>query len=216
MTKLIIILLLVSVHVGMAQKTVDQCITCHKAIGDKPSRLFSKDLHSAQGISCADCHGGNASKDDMEESMNKNAGFIGIPRGDKVSEVCSNCHSDQLGEMNKSVHGKLTVKGDQKILQCTTCHSVHNIVPVKNAASPVHASNVVQTCSKCHSDISYMRQYNPALPTDQHEKYLTSVHGVSNKKKDTKAATCASCHGSHDIKIAKDIKSHVHPANLPK
>lgn len=217
MNKLIVILLLlVSVSVGLAQKKGDQCITCHKANGDKPAILFSKDLHFAEGISCADCHGGDASKEDMEESMNTSAGFIGVPRGDKISEVCSNCHNDQLEKINKSVHGKLAVKGDQKILQCTTCHSVHNIAAKKNAASPVLVFNVVQTCSKCHSNISYIRQYNPALPTDQHEKYMTSTHGQLNKKKDAKGATCANCHGSHDILIAKDLKSHINPENLPK
>ncbi|MDI6804706.1 MAG: cytochrome c3 family protein [Bacteroidota bacterium] len=213
---IVILLLIVSVHFGMAQKKVDQCIACHKANGDKPAKLFPTDLHFAQGISCVDCHGGDASKEGMDESMNKDAGFIGIPCGDKIAEVCSNCHSDQFEKMNNSVHGKLTVKGDQKILQCTTCHSVHNIVSVKNVASPVHSNNVVQTCSKCHSDISYMRHYNPALPTDQHEKYLTSIHGQLNKKKDANAATCANCHGSHDIRVAKDVRSHVHAANLPK
>lgn len=203
-------------EIGYSQTKTDQCFYCHITIGDKPAKLITKDIHFAQGISCSDCHGGDPTKEDMEESMSKKAGFIGVPKGDAISEVCANCHSGYFDDIKKSVHGKLTIKGEQNILQCTTCHSVHNIIITKNPASPVNSLEMVEICSKCHSDISYIKQYNPALPTDQHEKYLTSVHGVLNKKKDAKAATCASCHGSHDIRIAKDVKSKVHPANLPK
>jgi hypothetical protein len=165
----------------------------------------------------------------MDAAMDKAAGFIGVPRGDAISERCARCHSNpermkSLGSslptnqwelLQTSVHGKLAITGREHIAQCTTCHNAHGIVSVKNPASPVYPLNVVKTCASCHASASFMRTYNPSLPVDQLEKYRTSVHGMRNAKGDAKTAECASCHGSHDIRSAKDVKSKVYAANLP-
>jgi len=207
----------------------DQCVTCHETLGDKASSLFRTDVHRARGISCAACHGGNPSKEDMEEAMSTSAGFVGVPKGDLISERCASCHAqqsrmeqygsklptDQYASYSASVHGQLAVSGTQRILQCTTCHNAHGIVSPSNPASPVHPLRAVATCTRCHSDASYMRMYDPTLPVDQLAKYRTSVHGVRNAKGDAKVAECASCHGSHDIRPAEDVKSTVYATNLP-
>jgi predicted CXXCH cytochrome family protein len=207
----------------------DQCLTCHKGFGDKPSSLYSHDIHFAKGISCAGCHGGNPKLEDMEQAMSKDAGFIGVPKGDDISKACAGCHSnaDKMKELGSSLptnqwqllqtsaHGKLSTTGNEHIAQCITCHSVHNIVSVKNPASPVYPLNAIKTCTKCHADPAFMRTYNPSLPVDQLEKYKTSVHGMRNSNGDPKTAECASCHGSHDIRSANDVKSSVYAVNLP-
>ncbi len=207
----------------------DQCLTCHKNLGDKPSSLIHKDIHFAKGISCANCHGGNPNKEEMEAAMDTAAGFKGAPKGDDISRVCASCHgnaekmksygsslpTNQWENLQTSVHGKLAVSGKEHIVQCITCHSVHEIVSVKNPISPVYPTNVVKTCTKCHSDATFMKEYNASLPVDQLEKYRTSVHGTLNEKGDIKPAECASCHGSHDIRSSKDAKSHVYAVNLP-
>jgi predicted CXXCH cytochrome family protein len=79
----------------------------------------------------------------------------------------------------------------------------------------VYPLNIVKTCTKCHANATFMRAYNPSLAVDQLEKYRTSVHGMRNVKGDFKVAECASCHGSHNILSAKDIKSSVYPLNIP-
>ena len=207
----------------------DECYKCHQGQGDKPSAGYRHDVHFAKGISCAGCHGGNPSNDDMERAMDPAAGFIGVPKGDSISKVCARCHANpetmkkygsslpvnQWEMLQRSVHGRLATSGNEHVVQCVTCHSVHGIVRVKDPASPVYALNVVKTCTKCHADAAYMRSYNPALPVDQAEKYRTSVHGTRNMHGDTKVAACASCHGSHGIRSARDVKSSVYPVNLP-
>ncbi len=207
----------------------DQCATCHGKLGDKPSSLFSKDIHHQRGVSCSGCHGGDATSDDMERAMDPKAGFIGVPKGDAVSVACAKCHSDagkmkawhsdlptgQLELLQASVHGKLSTTGKEHIAQCTTCHGAHGIVSAKNPASPVYPLNVVATCAACHSNAVYIRSYNPSLAVDQREKYRTSVHGMRNAKGDAKTAACASCHGSHGILSSTDVKSAVYPTNLP-
>lgn len=210
--------------------TDDQCLTCHEATGDKVAELFKRDIHREKGVSCAGCHGGDSSKEEMDASMSKAAGFIGVPKGDDITRACARCHSsaqimvkeynsvlprNQAEAVAGGVHGKLSTTGKERIAQCVTCHNAHGIVKVKNPLSPVNPLNVTKTCSKCHSNASYMRQYNPALAIDQMEKYRTSIHGIRNAKGDMKVAECASCHGSHDIRPPGDVKSKVYPANIP-
>ena len=193
----------------------DQCFICHQTMDDKPSGLFVHDIHHEKGVTCAGCHGGDATSDDMERAMNQGAGFLGAPRGDEISARCAKCHPDQFSKLQSSVHGILAISGKERIAQCTTCHNAHGIVPVKSPASPVYPLNIVQTCTRCHNNPAYIRSYNPALPVDQLEKYRTSVHGMRNARGDTKPAECASCHGSHDILPSTDVKSRVYPTNLP-
>ena len=207
----------------------DQCFECHKNAEDNPSKLFDHDIHHQKGITCAGCHGGNSQTDDMEQAMNKKAGFIGRPQGDDISRVCASCHgsqekmkyfgsslpTNQWKNLQTSIHAKPALKGKEQIVQCTTCHNAHGIVSVKNPSSPVYPLNVVKTCARCHADVAFMRSYNPSLPVDQLEKYRTSVHGMRNGKGDPKTAQCASCHGSHNIRAVKDVKSNVYFSNLP-
>ena len=207
----------------------DGCLTCHQGLGDRPSALFAHDVHASRGVTCAGCHGGNAETDDMEQAMNKGAGFLGKPHGDEISLMCARCHSDsvrmagfhsriptgQYAALLESVHGRLSLNGKERIVQCTTCHGAHGIHAVSDPASPVHPLNVVATCTSCHNNAKYIRQYNPALAVDQLEKYRTSVHGVRNAAGDGRVAECASCHGSHGILTSKDVRSRVYPTNLP-
>ncbi|HTY10201.1 MAG TPA: ammonia-forming cytochrome c nitrite reductase subunit c552 [Bacteroidota bacterium] len=207
----------------------DQCVTCHEALDDAPSKLFKHDVHFKKGLSCADCHGGNPRSDDAETAMSKKEGFIGAPKGDEISKTCAACHADpeamrkfgsqlptnQWENLQASVHGKLSTTGKEHIVQCTTCHSAHGIVHVKDPSSPVSPLHVVETCTKCHANAALMRSYNPSMPVDQLDKYRTSVHGIRNAKGDPNTAECASCHGSHDIRSAKDVKSRVYATNIP-
>ena len=71
-------------------------------------------------------------------------------------------------------------------------------------------------CAKCHSDSVFMRDFNPALPTDQLTKYQGSRHGtLVLEAKDSRAAQCVSCHGVHGIRGAKSRKSMVSPQRVP-
>lgn len=219
-------LILAGTRVGMG---ADKCFECHTAIADKPSTQFAHDIHHRAGVTCAGCHGGDATTDDPEKAMNKEGNFIGVPKGDVISARCAACHADsvrmagyhvvlpanQFALLKESVHGQKSISGKERIVQCTTCHGAHGIVPVRDPASPVSPLKIVATCSSCHSNATYMRAYNPALPVDQREKYRTSVHGMKNARGDAKVAECVSCHGTHGILPVKDVRSKVFPVNLP-
>jgi hypothetical protein len=205
-------------------QTKDGCYNCHKEmVGDKPTELYTEDVHFKLGISCADCHGGDRTSDDMEIAMSKEKGFIGVPKGNKIISVCLRCHSDEatMKKFNSKIDVKqfslfrASVHGKSEIATCITCHGVHNIKKASDPRSTVYPTNEVKLCSRCHSDANYMKRFNPALPTDQFEKYKTSVHGQKILKGDTKVATCSDCHSAHDIFPANDPRSTVFASNLP-
>ena len=76
---------------------------------------------------------------------------------------------------------------------------------------------IPEFCARCHSDPSFMRGFNPSLPTDQLSKYRESQHGILLlKQKDSKAAQCVSCHGVHGIRGPKSRQSSVHPQAVPE
>ena len=211
-------------------QTKDECYNCHSELGGEPAEHFKNDIHFQHGLSCSDCHGGNSKTDDMDAAMSSKAGFKGVPKGNDISEVCAKCHAssekmmsfgakiptNQFALLKTSVHGKLSINGKDRIVQCITCHGAHGIVEVTDPHSPVYPLNIPKTCSKCHSNSVFMRNYNPGLPIDQYDKYRTSVHGILNGKGDPKPAQCVSCHGSHGILATDNPNSSVYITNIPE
>ncbi len=197
---------------GYGQAT-NSCLDCHSA---QPGRLevtpekFSQDIHAQKGLTCTSCHGGDASSYDPDQAMGHKAGFKGKIDRKQVPQLCGSCHSDpaymrsynpslrtdQLDQYHTSMHGKRLAAGDTKVAVCTDCHSVHDLRPASDPRSPVNPVNVAQTCSRCHSDAAYMKQYG--IPTDQFANYSTSVHhDAMVVRGDLSAPTCTTCHGNH-------------------
>jgi predicted CXXCH cytochrome family protein len=73
---------------------------------------------------------------------------------------------------------------------------------------------VIEVCSRCHSNAEFMRRYAPRQRVDQASEYASSVHGQRLAGGDAKVATCVSCHGAHGIRMASDAKSPVFPLNV--
>jgi predicted CXXCH cytochrome family protein len=194
-----------------AQKK-DNCTECHIDLGGEAIENMDKDIHILNGLSCADCHGGDPSieTDDYEKAMDPRKGFIGAPSQQKIPEFCGKCHSDaaymrkfnpnlpidQLAQYKTSQHGNLLKRGDKKVATCVSCHGAHGIVAANNPISTVYPLNIVETCGKCHSNKVYMLDYE--IPTDQLEQYKRSVHGKAlYEEGDISAPTCNDCHGNH-------------------
>jgi Cytochrome c3 len=193
-------------------QTPNTCVDCHSAL-DAPLKItqeqFAQDIHFQKGLSCASCHGGDPTRSDMD-AMSKAAGFRGRPDRKSIPALCGKCHSavalmrqynpslrtDQLSQYQTSVHGKLLAKGDTKVAVCIDCHGVHNLRPASDTRSSVHPTNIAQTCSRCHADAAYMKQYS--IPTDQFSGYSASVHHEALAVRgDLSAPTCTTCHGNH-------------------
>ncbi len=85
----------------------------------------------------------------------------------------------------RSVHGKLA---------CVDCHKGITDIPHDDKLPPAQ-------CASCHAEAA--------------KQYATSIHGMSHTMGTSEAATCASCHGSHDIVPVTDRSSPVYKLNLP-
>jgi hypothetical protein len=199
---------------GQAQDTQDTCIACHRGLSDErlagPAQQLAGDVHSAKGFSCVICHGGDAEEFSMA-AMDPARGYLGVPSRGQISGLCGRCHSDanfmrrfnpslrvdQVAEYYTSVHGRrLREDGDTRVATCVSCHPAHSIKPRVEPSSSVNPLNVAETCSGCHADSEYMAPYG--IPTDQHAKYLESVHWEKMAVEgDLSAPTCNDCHGNH-------------------
>ncbi|MFH1572139.1 MAG: cytochrome c3 family protein, partial [Gemmatimonadota bacterium] len=212
------------------------CLKCHLEQDDetlaKPARLMTEDIHSRQGLSCADCHGGDPTSDDPDVSMGDAAGFAGAPAREAVPDFCGRCHGDaayirrynpalrvdQLALYWTSVHGQqLRGKKDLKVAVCADCHGAHGILPSNDPRSPVYAANVPRTCATCHSDAAHMASYG--IPTNQYERYSHSVHGRALLEQgDLGAPACNDCHGTHGatppgVNSVANVCGQCHPIN---
>jgi predicted CXXCH cytochrome family protein len=196
-----------------AQKK-SSCIECHSKLDDPrlsaPAKLFDNDIHHARGLSCNDCHGGDPNADTKEGAKDPRKGYLGKPKTLDIPAYCGKCHSDanlmkrfnpslrvdQETEYYTSVHGKLLKAGEARVATCISCHSVHAIRAVTDPLSSVYPLNVASTCATCHASADYMRGFG--IPSDQFEKYKTSVHAKAlYEKQDLSAPTCNKCHGNH-------------------
>jgi predicted CXXCH cytochrome family protein len=188
------------------------CLNCHQDWEDEdgPSSRFVRDIHHQKGLSCADCHGGDPSLEDMDE-VREGGGYRGVPDHLEVPQFCARCHADaaymhehnpalptdQLSKYRTSFHGQqLFGKKDRKVANCTSCHTVHEIANSRLPYSSTHPLNLPGTCGKCHADADYMAEYG--IPTNQLQDYIESVHGRALlEERDLGAPACNDCHGNH-------------------
>ncbi len=206
-------ILLVSAPTLHAQVAKSGCVDCHSALPEPvgiSEQQWATDIHAQKGLTCAACHGGDASAPDPDTAMGKRAGFKGKPKHADIPAMCGHCHSDgaymrqynpslrtdQLAQYQTSVHGRRLAKGDNKVAVCTDCHGLHGIRPAKDTRSNVNPINVAQTCARCHADAGYMKEYG--IKTDQFAGYSVSVHhDALAVRGDLSAPTCTTCHGNH-------------------
>ena len=202
------------------------CLGCHGSMEGAVNvnqEKYSKSVHGS--FDCVMCHinlkgsqhqgltGGkldNAVRDLAAEVSAKS-------KIDPIAQAaCVGCHPDIYEAYKASVHGKnVIIKKSTDGPVCTSCHgSPHYIQPKSSKDSAVNHFNIVKTCGACHEEKHMSEKYgfSPLVM----ERYLESFHGRKLKVGDTRAPSCANCHGSHDIKSDKDPASSVVGANKVK
>ncbi len=168
---------------------------------------------------------------------------------------CMFCHGAEgmLAESEDTKHLIVTEKDLaedihwQRGLRCHDCHGGNPVLDefTDHRDDPSFLERAIATtadiptfCGRCHSDLMYMRRFNPSARTDQEAEYWTSGHGQRLKKaqaeyqeaveaykqagkkgdppvfQDPKAATCVSCHGRHGILAVDDPNSPVYPTHV--
>jgi predicted CXXCH cytochrome family protein len=215
MTRLLAAAVIMSAAAAWGQPVAptNTCLDCHSRLEGPlahPAQVFADDIHSQNGFTCANCHGGDPTSEDPEVSMSRAKGFRGKISRQDTPAMCARCHSDaelmhrykpqqrvdQLAQYRTSVHGQRLAAGDLNVANCVDCHSVHDIREVRHPLSPVYPLRLPGTCARCHADAQHMQSYK--IPTDQFAKYERSVHWQAvSERRDLSAPTCATCHGNH-------------------
>lgn len=187
-----------SAAIGAEELTNDKCLSCHAEKNFQINRmgqtinisvepeLFKKSIHGSNA--CTTCH------PDITSVPHKNT-IYGAEQKEKINERCMTCHKDITKEYKESVHtGKAS---------CSDCHGSHAIMKKEDAASLANRVNVSAVCMKCHDG-------------EVKEAYMESFHGKANHLGSKKAASCADCHGAHNIQGPNEPTSMVSKAETPK
>jgi len=204
---------------------VGVCLRCHndRAIEDK-YKLPGQDVMAAYETSvhgmalkksglmgtavCPDCHGNHTIlPGDQPRSATHRQ---------NIPTLCGKCHPGILEKYEKSVHGKGMRGGISDSPVCTDCHGEHRITKISDPTSSVYSKNIPKTCAsdRCHENAGISSRY--AIPKKRFSTYMDSFHGIALEYGMTKAASCASCHGFHEILPSSDPASTVHKNNIPK
>jgi cytochrome b subunit of formate dehydrogenase len=185
------------------------CMDCHEGefkprrrgeqpvwIGVRPE-VFAKSVHGK--LACIDCH--TAIKDTPHDSK--------LPPAQ-----CASCHEKPVAQYATSIHGMSHQMGASDAASCASCHGTHDIVPVKQADSPVFKLNLPKTCGTCHDNPKLTTEYRMGK-TEAAGHYLDSIHGRALVKMGLVVApSCNDCHGVHDIKRSIDKDSRSNHANI--
>jgi predicted CXXCH cytochrome family protein len=159
------------------------CTLCHREEELRKSPAHSTSISKA---SCTDCHGFHTVK-----------GIKAQKATAQDTQYCLSCHKSKLSmtmkngeslsvyvdeaEHKKSVHGKLS---------CTQCHATFSKTahPARSFSSKrdYSLSSLSEVCKKCHADAF--------------TKYEAGVHYSLMKSGNSKAPSCAECHGgAHSV-----------------
>ncbi|MFZ0391574.1 MAG: cytochrome b/b6 domain-containing protein [Calditrichia bacterium] len=142
----------------------ETCGNCHI---DELSN-FSESIHARalrhgilESATCTDCHG-------EHEILPAQTAFIKTGH-----DACIDCHNNprifNKYDLPKSVvstyvdsyHGLSVRLGQDQAATCASCHGHHAIFSADEPYSSVHPANLVQTCSKCHDNVtpSFAKSY---------------------------------------------------------
>lgn len=113
-------------------------------------------------------------------------------------------HKDAHQEVGATVHARIG-ENSKPFATCRDCHTrngdMTTILPAENPGSTVNRANLQQTCGACHEQAA--------------RTFQNSIHGNLRNQGEEKAASCADCHGSHNILPAKEALSTLNRANAP-
>ncbi len=143
--------------------------------------------------SCDDCHGVHNIKRAVDRESPINHA--------NVAKTCGKCHLGIEQTYDKSIHGQLLAKGDQRGPVCTDCHSAHEITnPEGNNFKAISD----ERCGKCHAD--------------RLAGYRDTYHGkamlLGKPNVAPAVAACYDCHGYHNIQPPSNPLSQLSTNNI--
>jgi hypothetical protein len=156
-------ILFVIAALNTAAFSTDTCIDCHK---EQKFRVQNKALfdyyqdwkgsdHDEAGVSCGDCHGGDATLAKKEEAHGKDISpykETSMVFYKNIPGTCGKCHEEVYRNFIDSKHYKVLEKSGRGPV-CITCHG-------NPLANVYYTSTVLSTCRGCHN---LQTQNNPEV-----------------------------------------------------
>lgn len=155
-----------------AEEEADSCVDCHRdpdfLVTNKKLRDYyvnwELSIHSQEGVTCSDCHGGNPALGDKESahggelgegSLGSAVNFRNIPR------TCGQCHEEIYKAYRESHHSEHLIREgeDRQGPNCVTCHGSINV-------SVLNVTSIRDSCTRCHNDET---ENHPDIPDRAHE-----------------------------------------------
>lgn len=162
-----------------------------------PREQHNASMHGTAGLECVTCHQG-----------------MTFPHtGDEPPATCTPCHSDVEAVYVTSRHGFAAGHGNHSAPTCASCHGDHEILPPADPRSMTHRVRLPATCGSCHGAEGLLTEELVRLPRT-FDAYSQSVHGRGTVRGLAAAASCADCHGVHDLKGPGDPTSKINPRNV--
>jgi hypothetical protein len=110
--------------------------------------------------------------------------------------MCGSCHQQVYSRFSGSQHGQMRQAGNSAAPTCIDCHSAHRI---QQHASATFQVQVINECGNCHADFI--------------KTYRDTYHGQVTQLGFARVATCASCHGAHEVLPASNTRSMISHEN---
>jgi cytochrome c553 len=150
--------------------TKDTCVECHSdarfLVQNKKLydyyQSWQLTIHSTEGVSCVDCHGGNP------KATDKDAAHGGAALGSasqssplnyrNIPATCAKCHKLEFDKFRQSRHFRLLKSPEEQkqAPNCVTCHGSVN-------TAVLNVATVRKTCHRCHNEET---RNNPEIPAD--------------------------------------------------
>ena len=202
----------VVVPASVAAQTNHDCLTCH---GDKTLRgtglRAGVSMYVDSARLAASRHGPTTCVQCHTDLVGKPGAHA--PRLARAS--CRSCHVWESQDDAQSLHGRALAQGDPHAPSCGSCHGSHDIVAVKDPASPVLATKVAALCGSCHTQGERAHAPRDLSAATAEANYPERIHGALVAKKGiVAAATCTSCHTAHRVLPQTDERSSTARRNL--
>ncbi len=133
---------------------------------------------------CATCHGGHEVRDRHDPKSR-------VYKANQAT-TCGTCHEGVKTSFGRGIHGRALARGNAQAPACADCHTAHRI---QRADVPAWRLDVVRECGTCHRE---------SIQT-----YRDGFHGQVTNLGFVRVATCADCHGPHEILPKADPRSSV-------
>ncbi|MFH0758676.1 MAG: cytochrome c3 family protein [Bacteroidota bacterium] len=199
-------------QVSLFAQSDEDCMMCHEDIelegmlhGRNVSMfvdtmVFKQSVHHSN--SCLSCHADAADE--------------GFPHSDELIPVnCGNCHTQQMADNTKGIHGQALLMNDPNAPSCKECHGHHDILHYTDPKSRTYKMNIPILCGTCHREGEVVARAYDVSEHNIVENYTQGIHGRGLFEAGLiVTATCNDCHNNHLILPHTSPNSSISPGRI--